>query len=190
MKIKVSFFFLLMFFSLFLSHSYLSLAAIVAAALHELGHILAARICSIPLSEMKLGIFGAAITPNNNLCSYKKEIFLAVAGPMVNLLSAFLFFRFAEKSSFISMFVMASFFLGFLNLLPIDDFDGGRIFKCILLLKFSPLKVSSVSQAVSFFLIFVLWIFSVYLLLRMSASLSLFTFSLSLFCKIFLGQKI
>ncbi len=191
MKIKVSFFFLLMLISLFLSHSYLSIAAFLAAGLHELGHIIAARLCSIPLSELKLGILGAAITTNGELCSYKKEIFLAISGPMVNIISAFLVLRHIDAPDrFGAMFVAASFFLGILNLLPIDDFDGARILKCILLLKLSPDRVDFISKRISFILIFSLWFFSVYLLLRMSASLSLFTFSLSLFCKTFLGRKV
>lgn len=191
MKIKVSFFFLVMAVSLFLSHSYISLAAFVAAILHEIGHVVAARICDIPLKEMKLGIFGAAITPDSNLCSYKKEIFLAISGPLVNILSVLLCLRMtANTNSFISMFVVSSLFLGILNLLPIDDFDGGRILKCCLLLKLPPNRVAKICDLISFLLIFFLWIFSAYLLLRLSASLSLFTFSISLFCKTFISRKI
>ena len=191
MKIKVSFFFLVMVASLLLSHSYISLAAFAAATLHELGHIIAARICDVPLKEMKLGIFGAAITPDSNLCSYKKEIFLALSGPLINMISVLLCWRSVDSAnSFVSMFVVSSLFLGTLNLLPIDDFDGGRILKCCLLLKLPPDKVTKICDGISFLLIFFLWIFSVYLLLRLSASLSLFTFSISLFCKTFISRKI
>ena len=191
MKIKVSFFFLLMLASLLLSHAYLSLAAFISAAIHELGHILAARKCSISLGEMRLGIFGAQITPKTSLCSYKNEILLAIAGPLANLLTATLLLLLCNESEgFWGMLFQTSLFLGILNLLPIDDFDGGRILRCSLLLFFSPQRVSSILQVISFILVLSLWIFSVYLLLRASASLSLFTFSLSLFCKTFLKQKI
>lgn len=86
MKLGVSFFSLLILLSLILTRSYLSLVALVAAALHECGHILAAKLCRIPLVQMKLGIFGATLQTDRALCSYGKEIILAAAGPLTNLL--------------------------------------------------------------------------------------------------------
>jgi hypothetical protein len=43
---------------------------------------------------------------------------------------------------------------------------------------------------ISFIFIFTLWCISVYLLLKISASLSMFIFSVSIFCKIFLPEEI
>ena len=191
MKIKVSFFFFALLLSLFLTHSYTALALVLAAALHELGHIFAARLFDIPLGELRLGAFGAAITPKYGLTSYKKELALVIAGPLVNLASASVIFAYADTTdSFLSLFGFASLFLGMLNLLPIDDLDGGRFLRCAMLLKYPPDKVTRMCSSISFLLVFSLWILSVYLLLRLSLSLSLFTFSLSLFCKIFLKQKL
>ena len=188
-KIKLSFSGAIMIIALFLTHSYISIAALLAAALHELGHIIAAKICHIPLGELKLGIFGAALTPRSLLCSYKKEIMLCIAGPLVNLISALLLFLLFDLNEFLSLFISASLFLGILNLLPIYDFDGGRILFCLLSAKLSPKLTFQIIKAISFILIFTLWSLSVYLLLRLSSSLSLFIFSLSLFAKIFLSQS-
>lgn len=191
MRIKVSFFFFALLFSLFISHSYTALALLLAATLHELGHMLAAKICNIPLGELKLGIFGASLTPSSELLSYKGEILLALAGPASNLIcvGATAYLINICPSPFLSLFAAASLFLALLNLLPIDDLDGGRILRCALMLLFSPDTVAAICRAISFLLVFLLWIISAYLLLRHSPSLSLFTFSLSLFCKIFLKQK-
>lgn len=190
LKIKITFSGALMLLVLFLTHSYLSLAAILAAAIHELGHIIVARICKISLGELKLGIFGAALTPKALLCSYKKEIALCIAGPLVNLLSAMLLYPFSGgDNSFLSLFIGASLFLGILNLLPIHEFDGGRILFCILSSRISFKIAARTIKATSFILIFSLWTLSVYLLLKLSSSVSLFIFSLSLFAKIFLSQK-
>ena len=189
LKIKLSFSGAIMLLALFLTHSYLSLAALLAAALHELGHIIAARICKIPLGELKLGIFGAALTPKALLCSYKKEIALCLAGPLVNIISALAFFPLLnEDNGFGSLFISASLFLGILNLLPIYEFDGGRILFCILSSKLSVKTATTVIKTTSLILIFALWSLSIYLLLRLSSSVSLFIFSLSLFSKIFLSQ--
>ena len=190
LKIKLSLSGLFMIIALFLTHSYISIAALAAAALHELGHIAAAKLCKIPLGELKLGIFGAALTPISSSFSYKKEILLCLAGPLVNLFSAMLIYPFGHsKNEFISLFFSASLFLGLLNLLPIKDFDGGRILSCILSYIYSPTVAWRVLKILSFILIFSLWTLSIYLLLKLASSLSLFVFSLSLFSKIFISDK-
>lgn len=187
LKIKLSFTGALMPVALFLTHSYLSLAALLAAALHEMGHIAVAKICNIDLGELRLSIFGASLTPRSLLCSYKKEILLCIAGPLVNLISALLLAPlFDGASGFGGLFIRASLFLGLLNLLPIHELDGGRILFCLLSLRLSVGAATRIIKVISFALIFSLWCLSVYLLLRLSSSLSLFVFSLTLFSKIFL----
>ena len=108
---------------------------------------------------------------------------------MANFLSAFAVSIFFDTEP-LEYFKMSSFALGALNLLPISGFDGGRIFSAFLSMLFSPRTVQSVSKVISFILIFTLWCFSVYLLIKISASLSLFMFSLSLFAKIFLPDTV
>lgn len=190
LKIKMSFSGAVMVLALFLTHSYISVAALLAAALHETGHIIAAKLCGVPLEELKLGIFGASLTSKSMLCSYKKEIILCLSGPLVNLLSVFIIFPFCRsESGFSSLFISASLFLGVLNLLPIYEFDGGRIVFCVLSSHFSIRAATRIIRTSSFILIFMLWTLSVYLLLRLSSSVSLFVFSVSLFGKIFLSQK-
>lgn len=190
LKIKLSLSGAVMLLALFLTHSYVSLAALIAAALHELGHIVAARICRIELGELRLGIFGASLSSRVMLCSYKKEIALCLAGPLTNLMSVLAAYPFlSAENKFGSLFIGASLFLGCLNLLPIYEFDGGRILFCILTSRLSLSSASAIIKGTSFVLIFILWSLSVYLLLRLSSSISLFVFSLSLFSRVFLSTK-
>ncbi len=190
MKIRVSFFGVLMLVALVITRSYLSLAALFAAFLHEMGHIAAAKLCNIPLKELKLDIFGASITPESSFCSYKQEILLAAAGPAVNLLlCAALLPFYASSVELCRSFFVASLFLGGLNLLPIESFDGGRVLYCVLALIFAPSTARRVCACASFLLVFALWTLSVYLLLRLGASLSLFVFSYALICKMFASSK-
>ena len=189
MKIKSSFWLAPIAVALVFTHSYLSLTALCSAALHELGHIFMARICKIELKELRLGIFGASLTPASSLCSYKKEILLCLSGPAVNLLCFALFLPLCNSSELAEFFAVSSLFLGILNLLPIHDLDGGRILKCLLCEKLSYDLADTICRALSFLLVTAMWLTSVYLLLRTSASLSLFVFSTALFCKIFLHRK-
>lgn len=185
--VGITFFGALMLISLFLTHSYLSLAALTAAALHECAHILAARALGVSLGGLRLDIFGASLSLKGDLPSYKREAAVALAGPLFNLLSAALLLPLLPRSSdFLSLFVSASLFLGVLNLLPVKDLDGGRALFCLLASLLTPRAASAVLGLLSFLVILSLWTLSVYLLLRLGASLSLFVFSSALFCKCFL----
>ena len=86
-------------------------------------------------------------------------------------------------------FVMTSVALGIINLLPISGFDGGRMFSALAHSLFSCRTAERISSVLSFVIIFALWCFSVYLMFKISASVSLFVFSLSLFAKIFIAYK-
>lgn len=189
LKIRLSISGILMVIALITTHSYISLAALLAAAIHELGHVLTAHFLNIPLQEMKLGIFGASLSLSDSFLSYKKEIILAAAGPLTNIACVLLsIFLFDIQNDFFELFISSSLFLGILNLLPILDFDGGRILLCLLSLKISPNAAHQILKISSFILIFTLWALSVYLLLKLSSSLSLFIFSISLFAKLFISK--
>ena len=189
LKIRLSISGILMVIALITTHSYISLAALLAAAMHELGHVLTAHLLNIPLREMKLGIFGASLSLSDSFLSYKKEIILAAAGPLTNIACVLLsIFLFDIQNDFFELFISSSLFLGILNLLPILDFDGGRILLCLLSLKISPDVALRILKISSFILIFTLWALSVYLLLKLSSSLSLFIFSISLFAKLFISK--
>ena len=90
------------------------------------------------------------------------------------------------KSEAAELFALASLVLAILNLLPISELDGGRIVYCTLASRFSVECAKRVVDALSFAIIFSLWTLSVYLILRLGASLSLFVFSCFLFGKIFI----
>ena len=190
MKIKIGFFTVFLALSLLLDHTLFSFAAFLSALIHEMGHIVAARFCHIRLRECKIGIYGAGLMPEDGLFSYKKEIFLCLFGPLFNLLSVALCLLLRQTSlQFYQYFVVSSLSMGLLNLLPICDFDGGRMLHSLLCLKLSPILAGRILRTLSFCCVFLLWCFSVYLLLRASSSLSLFIFSLSLFFKIFLSEN-
>ena len=184
MKIKISFFGALMIVALILTRAYLSLAAMLAAFMHEMGHLIVAKCYGVKIRELRLDIFGAALTPEKAFCSYKKEIAVAIGGPLVNMLFALFGTAFFEGGgAFFDMLVASSFFLGTLNLLPINDFDGGRILRCLLSYFFSVSVADAVCAAASFVILIAMWMLSVYMMLQFGATVSLFVFSFALLCK-------
>ena len=157
---------------------------LLAALLHEVGHLAVAMMMKIPVKCIRIDIFGACIETDSLICSYVKEAILCLSGPAVNLISATIFPNFFPFET--SLFTISSVALAVINLLPIKSFDGGRALSCILLRFLPPDAVSAITNILSFVCIFILWSISVYFIMRVGAYLSLFVFSAALFAKMFL----
>jgi len=190
MKIKIGFLSVMLFLSLIISHSSFALATCLAILIHESGHIISARLLRIRFSECKISIFGARLRPETAFFSYRDEITICAWGPLINYFSCVIAFPvyIITKSTFVLYFICASFTLATLNLLPVKDFDGGRILYSLFSLFLSPIAVDNILSITSFIIVFALWCISVYLIIIANSSLSLFIFSLSLFSKIFLSK--
>ena len=160
-------------------------AALFAAALHECGHLLAARWMRIPLRALRVDSLGARLEVTGRMLSYGEEWILCAAGPMASLLASAAVAPLWTRSSFATLFSCASLLLGFLNLLPVSTFDGGRMLECMLLRALSAAATHRIMQYVSFLFLFLLWAMAVYFLLRAGDGLSLFAFSMSLFFHFF-----
>lgn len=190
MKIKIGFFALFTLFAMIATHSLYALGGLLAAFLHELGHIFMAKIFRVRFSSLTLSSLGATLKPQDGMGSYVSEMMIAAAGPAINLLSTAVLLSFDNLASpFWNFFMMSSMVLAFLNLLPIRGFDGGRIFLCLLSLTPCRNAAEALLSFLSFLSLFALWSFSVYLLLRVTSSLSLFVFSCSIFMRIFVSTQ-
>ena len=193
LKISVAFPTLMMLVAFILSgQTKLLIGTVCAAAIHELGHIIAAYLMKIPIFEFSLDIFGARLKTGVRLLSYADEIKLSSAGPVANFLSIIAFLPSAHNilstDGILSSFFAASLALGLLNLLPIPSFDGGRILVCTISYFWDSEKAEKTVKYISFLFIFALWSLSSYLLLRTGTSLSLFIFTLSIFAKFFVSE--
>ena len=164
----------------------------VAAAilLHEMGHMLAARLCGVRMTALRIDLFGARLRLGGTV-SYRHEALIAAAGPTVNLLSAAVLPTLTRMDistclggeGMAGTFVLASLGLAAINLLPVRSLDGGRVLYCSL----APLLGERVADAVlvlgTALCLGGLWVFSVYALLRAGEMLSLFAFSICLLCR-------
>ena len=196
-KIKIAIPSLVMIVALIFSGDTVPLLAVFSAAtLHELGHVVAAKALGIRFSEFSLSLLGARLNTETKLISYKSEMILALSGPLVNI---FCFAAFLPQaltqgaggaflSCFCSYFCAASITLGVLNLLPISTFDGGRIVYSATALIKDDITARKISRSLSFICLIFLWSASVYLLIKTGSSLSLFTFSLTLFARLFINE--
>ena len=161
------------------------LLTLLAAFLHECGHMLAARLLDIPLRDLHMDFLGARLEVRGRMLSFSEEWLLAAAGPFVSLLFAALAATLWYISGYAAVFSCASLVLGLLNLLPIQGFDGGRMIETTLSF-FCGVRVSrAMMRVLSFFFLFLLWASAVYFLLRAGDGLSLLFFSMALFLRFF-----
>ena len=190
--IKVSFFLVLIVLTILLNANSLTYVSFFAATIHELGHIIAAKILKIKLSEIKFDFLGARLVVSEKILSYRKEILLCFCGPLFNFLSALLIYIICICKGMadpeIKFFIFTSLFLGILNLLPVRTFDGGRITEALLCFVISPTFAKRIIDILSFIIVLFLWLISVYFRLIYSSSLSLFAFSISLFFSLFVTE--
>lgn len=190
----------------------------LSAALHECGHLLAARILGIKIREVRFDFSGIRICTEEKLTSYRNEFLLAAAGPIVNyvvitVIAAFcslygvsiteatescVSFLFEGRYSHMGAlcFVALSSFLQLgINLLPIRTFDGGRMTYCLSAVLFGERRAEQILDVFSGFSAFVLWTVALYLMLRISSGLGIYVFSVCLFLStlkksdLYKGQK-
>lgn len=97
---------------------------LLAALLHELGHLAACILLGVPIRGLRLTLAGAELTLDGRSESGREELVIALGGPLVNLVSAGTAVHAGEDGM---LFAGASLLLGMFNLLPIRPLDGSRI---------------------------------------------------------------
>ncbi len=183
------------------------LVYLLAALLHELGHLLAAKRMRIPLKGIELGFSGVRICVEKGLTGYADEFLMALWGPMASLLAAYAAFllsltagisreqllssaaAFLESglaaesgpAGIMGFFMLASLLQAYSNLLPVNGFDGGRLLFCALACFFDESRAERVTAILSALSAFVLWTAALYLMLRIAAGLAVYIFAACIF---------
>lgn len=111
--------------------------------LHELGHTSIIQWFGFPVDKIVLSLLGGLtkISDTETILHFaqkpKKELLMAIAGPVVNLILAGCFFllHFFFPSWFFYGLATLNLLLGLFNLIPAFPMDGGRILRALLLLK-------------------------------------------------------
>lgn len=159
---------------------------LLAALLHELGHIAALRIYAIPVRRVDLEPMGARIVYDDALCPLRASAWIAVSGALVNLLVCACVSLLLSLGVFgpyqlpLLFFALANGFLAMLNLFPWEALDGGKLLLSVLLLRLPPERsgdaeriCNTVSRVATFLL------FALLLALSFAASFPLWTLLLS-----------
>lgn len=159
-----------------------------AVLIHGAGHVLAAACAGVRFRRLRLTATGFRLMASGGFSSYRAEALTALGGPLFNIASALIAAHLCRTGE---AFTLLSLYLGALNLLPIRGFDGASILTCLLCGHHPPIPsclphtAERVVGVLSGLGLLLLWMISVYLLLRCGSALSLYVFCLQLFRTVF-----
>lgn len=149
---------------------------LTAVLLHELGHILCARLLGIPLNGCSVRPCGALLTFDFSRTSYFREGCVHLAGAGTGILSAVLALRsFGEPAE---IFSGISVVLAAVNLLPVRGFDGGGVLHCLLSAVLPPELSEKICRTVSLIVLLLLWTAVLWVELRVRADAAMLCFVL------------
>lgn len=126
------FFVIIMLTSVLTGHFPELLALFAIVFIHELGHVFAARMYGITvLSVQMLPFGGVAVMEDTGLLTAGREIAIALAGPLQNILligaSLLLHAAGLWDGPFLDYFIQSNLLIALFNLLPVLPLDGGKI---------------------------------------------------------------
>lgn len=106
-------------------------SSVLALALHELGHAIAAKRLGCQMKQLYLLPFGASLCLRQSALAPKQEVLIAVMGPLFSMAGAIVcvcFWWVFPATFMISyLFVYSCVALFVINILPAFPLDGGRI---------------------------------------------------------------
>lgn len=121
-------------------YAYLGLAVeilliLAAVLIHEMAHLIMARLLGIRVAEIDLLPFGGqAKMEDYTGLDPEQDIYLALSGPAASLSAAAIFYFLQEQitSPYLPMFININLYLGLFNLCPGLPMDGGHILRAVL----------------------------------------------------------
>ncbi|MBQ7948587.1 MAG: hypothetical protein IJ284_02385 [Clostridia bacterium] len=177
----------------FTGELFLFLLSALVAIQHECAHAFASAKLGYKLNKIILMPFGAIIDGDLRGITLKDEIFVAVCGPLCNLLTAAFFVALwwlvPTMYAFTDTACYSSLAIALVNLLPAYPLDGGRILKCVLtrsFLKNSPKegaaerKAERICRILTLFFALLLLLFFILLCAHKTVNVTLLVFAVFL----------
>lgn len=131
------------------------------AFIHELGHLFVGILVGMKPEKLEIRPYGISVSfklfpkdynkkiKNGNKLELKK-IFVALAGPIINLLIVFIVSSLKINNETRLMIIYANIILVLFNLLPIYPLDGGRLIKSFLHILYGKINAEKYTNIVSF----------------------------------------
>lgn len=162
-------FFIILIWLIFATDIYVAVSYFLVIFIHELGHYYVAKYCGYKLSKFSLSPYGVSLSYYGQTLEQKDEIYIALAGPVVNLVVALItvaFWWIFPTFYLVSYnFVEVNLIIALTNLLPAFPLDGGRVFVSLfsnIVERRKALKITiifNVVLSVMFFILFFIFCF-------------------------------
>ena len=145
--------------------------------IHELSHLLCAIFMGVEIKSIVILPFGMTLRLTNNLIRYpKKEIMIALSGPLSNVImiviALFFYKSYGENLNFL-LFLIVNWSVLILNLIPVPPLDGGRILRAVLIKASGLMASAKVIQKLSRFFVTVICALGVFILVATRGNPSL-----------------
>lgn len=153
------------FFAIYLEYFPLFLISFLSVLLHECAHIVAAALLGVGVWGIEISPFGVcALLESEGINNSEKEFAIAFCGPFFSLilgLCAYIAPIWEREYIFFMNICICA-----VNLIPVLPLDGGRMLRSMLTYKMGILRAYNVSVRVSKALTVLLWIFSIWILIK------------------------
>lgn len=143
----------------------ISVIALLACFIHELGHIIMFLLVGYVPQKLSFELTGIRLTKPVQELSRGKELLVQFAGSFTNLAIFFILINTIDKISMLSIFAVTHLVLGLFNLLPIKSFDGGKILEIILsyfINQSTTQKICNISDFLCIFFLLTVCIFMIF----------------------------
>ena len=154
---------------------------LIAAMVHELGHMAVARMLGIKLRFCGAAMAGLSLKYDFSSVSPAKEAAVCLAGPLAGIVSFLICYKYDSASYFAG----ASATLALFNLLPVSGLDGGGIAAALLSMFLPPDTVWRICRALSVIAVLIMWCTAVLAMLRTNGDPSAIAVSIYLIYRLF-----
>ncbi len=167
---------------LLLDHSGRTVSCLIAAALHESGHLLMMLLRSCHIRRITVRLFDVQILSDEPK-SRRDDLLITAMGVITNFLSAGIFSLFWRRLA------LSNLVIGVFNLLPIGSLDGGHLMRLLLSGRMSYRAVDRIEKILSFVFLIPFFFLGIFVLLRTKYNYSLLAVSLYLLAVLLLKRE-
>ena len=149
------------------------IGCILAAILHEGGHLIVMLLCRVKVRGVRIRLFDVLIEADAPQ-TFPAAVFVTLGGPGMNLLIA------AASCMIAPFFCYANLAMGLFNLFPVVSLDGGRVLTLFVARRFGDPTAQRVLRITSFVILLPLMTAGILFLFRSGYNYSLLAVSLYL----------
>lgn len=190
-KIKISIFTPIVIAAILYSDfSFFTLEVFFAAIIHEAGHLTAMKLFGVNIHSVTVLPYGVVISSDSYLLPYKKEAVTALAGIVFNIITGItaLIIRHFTGDIYTLFFAVCSFFLAFVNLIPIQTLDGARALEAVIAQYCDLEKKEKIMENVYYSAFIVIVLASLYMLEATDGNFSLIILLCCFFISVYAGK--